>query len=429
MANLEERIRSLLETKQVSEEDTLLEGVEDLEEANKVKMDKDGAVEVDGGEDKEDDSEDKESDDKEDDSEESDDQEDDGDTEVSKAKDKAKVEEGTDPFGSLTNTDNQEAGSAKTSKIIPGRSRKDDAGQGKLTDGAFADKQDDAGKTAKIKAKLGAKDSGGKLNVGETSTGAGDENNFSKTNQKIALGEAMTALFSGEELSEEFKTKATTIFEAAVEQAAAEHVAQLQEQYQIQLDEQAAALSAQLEEAVEEVQSELVENVDGFLNHIVEQWVSDNQVALERGMKLELVDSFIDGLKSLFQEHYVDVPEEKLDVIEAQAKQIEELEAAAAELAEERDLLAQQVVEATRMDVMEGVAFDLTQIQREKLFSLCESIEFVSDEEFKQKVETIKESYFPVGRRSENVAEIKEEVSADETMSKYVSAVTKNIRF
>jgi hypothetical protein len=159
---------------------------------------------------------------------------------------------------------------------------------------------------------------------------------------------------------------------------------------------------------------------------MVEQWIEENKIALERGMKLEMVDSFIDGLKTLFAEHYVDMPEEKLDVVETQAKQIDDLAEMVDSLSDKNDALLEELVILKKASIFEDVAEELTRVEAEKFIDLCEGVEFTTEDEFKQKVTTIMESYFPKNRESV----IEEETAvADDAIAMYASKITKNIRF
>lgn len=302
----------------------------------------------------------------------------------------------------------------------------------KLKQDVSADKQDDAGKNAKLKVGAGRKDGEGvkgeKTAVAEPNAKNNVDTQSAETKPaKITVGEHVEAMFAGQELSEEFVTKATTIFEAAVnqmvEQRIEEEVAALQEEFQIKLDE-----------AVSEVQGELVEQVDGFLNAVVEQWIEDNAVALESGIKVEMVSGFINGLKSLFKEHHIEVPEDKLNVVEEQAARIAELEEALVTLDEAHDAAEAEVVALTRKLVVEAVGSDLTLAQREKFAGLVEGIEFVSEDEFKTKVETIKESYFPAKTKVETeITESDVAVEADkdvsDIMQKYAQVLSGPLKF
>jgi len=203
--------------------------------------------------------------------------------------------------------------------------------------------------------------------------------------------EAFAALFNGETLTEEFKVKAEAIFEAAVEQVAEAKIEALQEEYQLQLTE-----------AVEEVKGELVEQIDGYLDYIVEKWLEDNAVALESGIKVEMVSSFMEGMKDVFSKHYIDVPESKINVVEEQAKQIEEMESDLVELATATEKALNEIkclqCEATITSISKG----LTALEAEKLYSLAENIDFETEEEFTTKVTALKESYFRKNKSENN---------------------------
>ena len=252
------------------------------------------------------------------------------------------------------------SGTEKTAKIQKDQGNKLDSDGKTVSNKVKSDPQDDNGDTAKIKAKqAGTSEKGGKLSS--------------------PAHEAFTELFDGESLTEDFITKAEAIFEVAL----SEKVAQLEEEYQ-----------QSLTEAVEVVKGELVEQIDGYLDYVIEQWMEDNAVALESGMKVELVNSFIDGIKNVFQEHYVDVPEDKVDVVQEQANEIDGLKEVIATLTEEKE---QAVSEATILkceSVIADAAKGLTAIQSEKFSSLVEDITFDTEEEFTVKVKTIRESMF-----------------------------------
>lgn len=275
----------------------------------------------------------------------------------------------------------------------------------------------DEGLNAKLKVGLGKKQAS-ELK----SAGAGDNESNKKNNvdKQTLTKEHITAMFQGQELSEEFVEKASTIFEAAVaqmvEQRLEEEMVALQEEFQVKLDE-----------AVEEVQGELVEQVDGFLNFVVEQWLEDNAVALESGIKVEMVSSFIDGMKKLFTEHYIEVPEEKLDVIEEQAARIAELEEVAVTLDESNDQLEAELIAAKRQLVIEHVSVDLTMTQKQKFAGLVENVEFTSDEEFENAIKTIKEGYFPASSKVESPILVSEGAApiAQDQSDAFVSATTK----
>jgi hypothetical protein len=426
---LEDRIKQLMEAK-AEESETLLseESIEELEEKETIKTK--GGTTITDEDDSEDDHQEPDADDE---GGESDNDEDDSDedTEMSQdtgKKDKVDVKEGSDPFGSLNSNGSDEAGSTKTSKLKAKQGNKDDAGQGKLEATPSTGKTDDNGDNARLQAGASKKETNGKLSDGATGSGT-NESNAKNAVDKNPQGvkEHMDALFNGEELSEEFQTKAATIFEAAVEQVAQARIDALTEEYAQEVVALQEEMEVKLNEAVEEVKSELVEQIDGFLNFVVEQWMEDNQVALESGMKVEMMNSFIDGLKNLFSEHYVDLPEEKLDIVSEQANEIETLESDATKLAEKNQQLYAELVTLKSALVFESVSDDLTDVQKEKFSSLVEKIEFTTDEEYTSKLETMKENYFPNGQTIETKQEQPQQT--DDSMSSYVKAVTQNLKF
>lgn len=355
--------------------------------------------------------------------------------------DNPKVNEDIDPFHSKFNaatfdeTGIDGSASGKTAKTKVGLGRKDGTGAvgsiGKLPTGG----SDGAANAdnSKIKARLNG-GSAAKVADGKTSTGGQEPTNARNHVDKNPQGagpdpfgglkknEHMDALFAGEELSEEFMSKAETIFEAAVAAASEERVQQIQEEVQ-----------QQITEAVEEVKSELVEQIDGFLNLMVEQWIDDNAVALEGSMKVELSNSFIDGLKVLFKEHYFDIPEDKIDVIEEQANEIAELQQSAQEAIEAANALQEELVSLKRAAILEKVGGELTTIEQEKFAGLAEKIAFTSDDEFAEKLNTIKESYFPKVSSGSPIPQDDTPAALTEEVQKkvetYVDAIAKNLRF
>lgn len=344
-------------------------------------------------------------------------------------KDKVEVKEGSAPGQSkvITAAGSEEGGETKTSKLKAALSKKDSSGS--LKDTASADKQDDNGDNAKLKAKLGNKD-GKEAISGQPASGGSpnpDQNRNHVVTNPSGVKEHMDALFSGEELSEEFQSKAATIFEAAVAQATEARIEALEEEYA----ERVVAMKAELEESVnntvDEIVGELVEEVDGYLDFVVGQWVAENEIALESSIKVELVDSFIDGLKNLFKEHNIDVPEEQIHVVEEQAKDIEALVARNAELEEANTALSEEVVTLTAVAIFEEVAEGLTKLQRDRFLGLAENVEFTTEEDYAKKLGTIKESYFPNGK--DVIKEQKEVVNEPEKMDDYVKAISNKIKF
>lgn len=210
----------------------------------------------------------------------------------------------------------------------------------------------------------------------------GDETQNSVTENSNSIEKHVSILFEGQELSEEFKTKTKTIFEAAVNEMVEEKVAALEEEF-----------NSQVNEAVNELTEQLVDDIDGFLNLVVEQWLEENTVAVENGLKAEIVGNFINGLKDLFTEHYINVPETEIDVLGEQAEVIEELTGEVNSLIEANISLQKTNEELAKEIIVEDVCYNLTKVEKEKVKALVEKVEFGSPEEFADKVKIIKESY------------------------------------
>ena len=198
-----------------------------------------------------------------------------------------------------------------------------------------------------------------------------------------SYGEDVEAMLAGEDLSEEFKEKASTIFEAAVNSRVVAIVEQAE-----------AELANQFEQAIEEVKEELATKVDDYLNYMVEEWVKDNEVAIEKGLRSEIVEDFIEGLRNLFVEHYIDIPEDKVDVVEELTAKVEELENSLNEQISSAVEMKKELSEHQKIEAIHAACEGLTQTQVEKIKSLAEGIEFTTEEVFGKKLETIKESYF-----------------------------------
>lgn len=218
----------------------------------------------------------------------------------------------------------------------------------------------------------------------------------------IDMTEHVDALFEGEDLSEEFKEKAKTIFEAAVNQK----VELIHEQME-------AAYTNALQEQIEQVQAELTEAADGYLNYVAEQWMQDNEVAIESGLRTELTEEFITGLRQLFVENYIDIPEDKIDVIEELTTKLQETETKLNEQIEINVAQKKAINEAKAFEILVDAADGLTDIQAEKLRSLAENIEFTNETEYADKINTLKESYFPVKVVNENATEKVETAAGD----------------
>jgi hypothetical protein len=212
---------------------------------------------------------------------------------------------------------------------------------------------------------------------------AQDKKLIKKMLAKEKMKEDMDALLSGENLSEEFVTKASTIFEAAVI-ARAEEVIALAE----------AELTEQFEAAVEEVKEDLAAKVDDYLNYMVEEWMTENQIAIEKGLRAEIVEDFIGGLRNLFVEHNIDIPADKVDVVEELTAKVEELEASLNEQINRGVELTKNLNESKKIEAIYTACEGLTQTQVEKLKTLAEGVEFTTEEEFVTKMDTLKESYF-----------------------------------
>jgi len=213
------------------------------------------------------------------------------------------------------------------------------------------------------------------------------------------IEEDVNALLSGEELSEEFQEKARTIFETAITAKVAEVKEALEARY-----------SEILAEEVEEIKTELNERVDSYLEYVAEEWFTENQLAVEAGLKTEMTESFLEGMKSLFEEHYVTIPEEKYDVLESMVEKLDDMETKLNEQIEKNVSLNKRLAESVADGIVDQVSEGLAQTQKEKLASLAESVEFESEESYREKLETLKESYFPSkgvspSAKKENISE------------------------
>ena len=247
------------------------------------------------------------------------------------------------------------------------------------------------------------------------------DDNIEERISDINVKEDVSALISGEDLSEEFKIKAATIFEAAVKSKIRSEVERMEESYAVQL-----------EEATEVVKEELSEKVDGYLSYVVEEWMRENEIAVERGLKGEIAEDFISGLKQLFEDHYIDVPDEKYDILEAQSEKISELEEKLNTSIEENVERRKVVESLTRDAIMYEMSEELTVTEMEKFKSLTEELEFVSEESFRQKLDTLKEGYFPKTGGEETFAivdgdseEPAQDIDTTDTIKSYLSAISR----
>ena len=199
----------------------------------------------------------------------------------------------------------------------------------------------------------------------------------------VDIEEDVNALLGGEELSEEFKEKAKVIFEAALNSKVKEIQEALESQY-----------AAKLEEEKEGLKDQLTERVDSYLEYVCQEWMTENELAVEQGLKTEMTESFLAGMKGLFEEHYVTIPEEKYDVLESMVEKLDEMETKLNEQIEKNVGLNKRLAESTADAILDSISEGLAETQKEKLASLAESVEFESEEEYREKLETLKESYF-----------------------------------
>ena len=246
------------------------------------------------------------------------------------------------------------------------------------------------------------------------------------TETEIDLSKDVEALVSADaDLSEEFKEKAATIFETAVKTRLAEKEKEIQ-----------AKSEKEVEEKVSAVKEELVEKVDSYLNYVVEEWIKDNQLAIDRGIKSEISEDFISGLKTLFKEHYIDVPEEKFDVLEAMAKEKEELEKKLNEEMAKNVELSKSNSVFSKEKIFSEASEGLADTETEKLKELAENIEFKDEQDFSKKLDTIKESYFPKAKSEPTTS--KEDVDSvvgdanlttgsNEAMAAYTAAISNTL--
>ena len=245
-----------------------------------------------------------------------------------------------------------------------------------------------------------------------------------KTMSEEEITHDMQSLFSDDDtISEDFKSKAATIFEARV----FDRVTQIEEETE-------ARYAGMLEEAIDTIKADLTEKVDDYLSYVVEQWLAENQIAVESGLRAELTEDFIGGLKNLFTEHYIDVPAEKVDLVEELAAKVEELESKLNEEIETGIQLKKSLVESQKTEIAHEVCEGLTATQAEKVKSLAESVDYSTEEEYKEKLETIRENYFPSHAKKADVKDLHEQVedgsekpqtSADPYVASVMQALSK----
>ena len=239
--------------------------------------------------------------------------------------------------------------------------------------------------------------------------------------KNISVKEDVDALVEGEELSEEFKEKAARIFEAAVKSKIRSEVERIVDETQSEKDQE-----------IETFINEMTEKVDNYLNYVVDEWTKENELAIERGLKGEIAEDFISGLKQLFEDHYIDVPDEKYDVLEAQSEKISELEEKLNEAIQKNVKFKTSNSELVREQVISEVSEDLVDTEAEKFKSLTQDVEFGDEDSFREKLDTLKENYFPRVNKSSNTTIDDEDggtaqdIDTTDAMKSYMSAISRN---
>jgi len=242
---------------------------------------------------------------------------------------------------------------------------------------------------------------------------------------KIDVEEDINALIAGEELSEEFQEKARTIFEAAIKSKVVEITEGIKSEYEENLVEE-----------VKTIKEELTDRLDSYLEYVADEWVAENQLQVEHGLKTEMTESFLEGMKKLFEDHYVTIPEEKYDVIESMVDKLDDMESKLNEQIEKNVALNKRLAESTADVIFADVTEGLAQTQRDKLATLAENVEFESENGYREKLETLKESYFPSKgtntptSKTENLTEESEAVdyqskAISNTMDRYLQTMTR----
>ena len=242
----------------------------------------------------------------------------------------------------------------------------------------------------------------------------------------IDVEEDLTALLEGEELSEEFQNKARTIFEAAIKTKISEVKSELQEQYEKTIVEEVASVKA-----------ELAERVDAYLEYVSDEWMSENKLAVEAGLKTEMTDSFLTGMKSLFEDHYVTIPEEKYDVLNSMVEKLDEMEGKLNEQINKNVALNKRLAESTSDVILADVSEGLAVTQKDKLATLAESVEFDGEDNYREKLVTLRNSYFPANpgapkTKTENLSEGAEtghqQPAVTGSMESYLKAISRSVK-
>ena len=248
-----------------------------------------------------------------------------------------------------------------------------------------------------------------------------------KEDLEIDVKEDIEAIVNGEDLSEEFKTKASTIFEAAVSAKVLSEVNQ-------RIDELETSYKKEITDAKTEHLSTVTEKVDGYLNYVTEEWMKENELAVEKGIRSELVEDFMTGLKNLFTEHYIDIPEEKVDLVDDLFEKVEELEQKLDESINTSVDIKKELAEYKKAETLREVSEDLADTEKEKLGKLADGIDFEDKSQYSEKLEVIKENYFPKQQKETITEELENteveeqdssEPSTDPVMKRYVSSLTR----
>jgi len=242
----------------------------------------------------------------------------------------------------------------------------------------------------------------------------------------VDVEEDLTALLEGEELSEEFQNKARTIFEAAIKTKISEVKSELQEQYEKTIVEEVASVKA-----------ELAERVDAYLEYVSDEWMSENKLAVEAGLKTEMTESFLVGMKSLFEDHYVTIPEDKYDVLNSMVEKLDEMEGKLNEQINKNVALNKRLAESTSDVILADVSEGLAVTQKDKLASLAESVEFDGEDNYREKLVTLRNSYFPANpgapkQQTENLSEGAEtghqQPAVTGSMESYLKAISRSVK-
>ena len=242
----------------------------------------------------------------------------------------------------------------------------------------------------------------------------------------IDVEEDLTALLEGEELSEEFQNKARTIFEAAIKTKISEVKSELQEQYEKTIVEEVASVKA-----------ELADRVDAYLEYVSDEWMSENKLAVEAGLKTEMTDSFLTGMKSLFEDHYVTIPEDKYDVLNSMVEKLDEMEGKLNEQINKNVALNKRLAESTSDVILADVSEGLAVTQKDKLATLAENVEFDGEDNYREKLVTLRNSYFPANpgapkQQTENLSEGAEtghqQPAVTGSMESYLKAISRSVK-